>query len=544
MQWDGVRSQEGGRISALPLGGLLSELLASEGMSLEDVASLVPASEPLESTPQPDPDAVPACDTRMVEGDEAPAGAAPRGLAAQLLALNDAAGDEPDAGVTVEAEPHFALSGLLLSLTEEAVASVREPPPAVKPALESVPHFALSGLLLSLTDETWASEQEPPPAVEPAPEEATHFALPGLMLSPTEETLASRQERTHAAASAPEVAQHFILPELPLTLTEESLASKQEPPPAVEPAPESVPHFALPGLLLSLTEETSASAQEPPPAVAPAPEETSHFALPGLLLSLTDETLASRQERPPATESAPEVAQHFVLPELPLRLTEEFLASEQEPSPAAEFAPEAAPHLALPGPRLALNEETTHPEPEPTAAAIARTPHGRCDDLSNLIGEIDDELAAAPAPPLSLSRQATLPYERFVVFRLGGASYGLPIRLVREVERVGRITPLPGAPGLVVGLINLHGEILPLLETRLLLKVEPAEGPSAGYLVVVETGDEEQPVAWLVDELGGIALVEPAAHATHRGRSVRLLDPRELDLAEELMSPSGGGGCR
>jgi len=109
-------------------------------------------------------------------------------------------------------------------------------------------------------------------------------------------------------------------------------------------------------------------------------------------------------------------------------------------------------------------------------------------------------------------------------------------------------------------LINLRGEILPLIDPKPLLGLEPAGWPPTGYLVVVQAGGEEMPAALLVEELGGVALVDPASvlipvddadsgatagehflgQADHRGRTVLLLDHRRLVTAEALLESVGG----
>jgi purine-binding chemotaxis protein CheW len=47
--------------------------------------------------------------------------------------------------------------------------------------------------------------------------------------------------------------------------------------------------------------------------------------------------------------------------------------------------------------------------------------------------------------------------------------YAVPVSSVREVIRVGRLTPIPGAPPAVVGITNVRGEILPVLDAGALL---------------------------------------------------------------------------
>ncbi|XRP96414.1 chemotaxis protein CheW [Methanocaldococcus sp. 16A] len=57
---------------------------------------------------------------------------------------------------------------------------------------------------------------------------------------------------------------------------------------------------------------------------------------------------------------------------------------------------------------------------------------------------------------------------KIVVFRLGSNEYGLKVDEVREVLKLHKsdITPLPNAPGYVVGVTNIRGEITPIIDLK------------------------------------------------------------------------------
>lgn len=70
-------------------------------------------------------------------------------------------------------------------------------------------------------------------------------------------------------------------------------------------------------------------------------------------------------------------------------------------------------------------------------------------------------------------------------FRLGENSYSLPATSVREVQPLGVYTPLPAVPSFVVGLVNVRGRLLTVIDLRPLLGLPPAPpGPGAQQLII------------------------------------------------------------
>src|SRR6187551_27251 len=57
----------------------------------------------------------------------------------------------------------------------------------------------------------------------------------------------------------------------------------------------------------------------------------------------------------------------------------------------------------------------------------------------------------------------------YLTFALGEERFAIPVDLVQEVVEPGHITKVPNAPPYMLGIINLRGRVLPLLDTRLKL---------------------------------------------------------------------------
>ncbi len=139
--------------------------------------------------------------------------------------------------------------------------------------------------------------------------------------------------------------------------------------------------------------------------------------------------------------------------------------------------------------------------------------------------------------------------DAFVVFRLSGAEYGLPVAAVREVLRQpDAVTPLPNAPDFVSGVTTLRGAVLPLVALRRLLRLPEGRGNSGerGRVVVIAEGTAR--AGLLVDGMAGIVripdgAIEPApvvSQAQHRLiRRIGTLESAGERRMILLMDPAG-----
>jgi purine-binding chemotaxis protein CheW len=55
---------------------------------------------------------------------------------------------------------------------------------------------------------------------------------------------------------------------------------------------------------------------------------------------------------------------------------------------------------------------------------------------------------------------------QWVTYRLGDETYGINVMQVQEVLRYTEIAPVPGAPDYVLGIINLRGNVVTVIDTR------------------------------------------------------------------------------
>ncbi len=90
-------------------------------------------------------------------------------------------------------------------------------------------------------------------------------------------------------------------------------------------------------------------------------------------------------------------------------------------------------------------------------------------------------------------------YLRCVLFRLDTEKYGINVQRVREVLRVGEIRPVPGSPFDVLGVINVRGVIVTVLDTRQFFKLYSGAITDLSRIIIIEMQD--QALGLLVDEV-------------------------------------------
>jgi purine-binding chemotaxis protein CheW len=117
-------------------------------------------------------------------------------------------------------------------------------------------------------------------------------------------------------------------------------------------------------------------------------------------------------------------------------------------------------------------------------------------------------------------------------FAVGGTTLAIDVQQVREVARCPAVTPLPKAPALIEGVIDLRGRVIPVVDLgRALFGLPACDDPLARVVVLEADGlvfGLRVGVAADVLSLPAAALEEPPALATHAGYdAVRAVVRRE-----------------
>lgn len=96
-----------------------------------------------------------------------------------------------------------------------------------------------------------------------------------------------------------------------------------------------------------------------------------------------------------------------------------------------------------------------------------------------------------------------------LLFTLEGHRYALPSAEVRELVRAALVTPLPRAPDVVEGLLNLRGELLPVLDLRRRFRLPVRPLSPSDHFIVAQAGPRR--VVLRVDRTEELLSVEPGA---------------------------------
>lgn len=147
-------------------------------------------------------------------------------------------------------------------------------------------------------------------------------------------------------------------------------------------------------------------------------------------------------------------------------------------------------------------------------------------------------IAAADAAPPPQPE----PPQELMTFDAGGQTFALPIGAIRELRAWSVPTPLPLSDPSMMGVINLRGTILPVLDLALRLGIAAPVPPDRPVVMIIQSGDRraglrldrvrdilrlpdgamEPPhgLSGTIDCLLGLAVVE--------GQPLRVLDPSRL----------------
>lgn len=95
---------------------------------------------------------------------------------------------------------------------------------------------------------------------------------------------------------------------------------------------------------------------------------------------------------------------------------------------------------------------------------------------------------------------------QYVTFKLDDETYGIDVMQIQEVLRYTEIAPVPGAPDYVLGIINLRGNVVTVIDTRRRFGLVDADMTDATRIVVMESS--QQVMGILVDSVAEVVYLK------------------------------------
>lgn len=107
---------------------------------------------------------------------------------------------------------------------------------------------------------------------------------------------------------------------------------------------------------------------------------------------------------------------------------------------------------------------------------------------------------------------------QYVIFKLNDESYGVPIEYVETIEKLTEITRVPNVPYYIEGVMNLRGEVIPVVDLRKRFQLEELAATDDNRIIVLS-----------VDEMSVGILTDSCSE-------VISLDTKQIDKTYDLMS--------
>ena len=107
----------------------------------------------------------------------------------------------------------------------------------------------------------------------------------------------------------------------------------------------------------------------------------------------------------------------------------------------------------------------------------------------------------------SLEGEKKLEVTQFIVTKIGNEQYGIQIKFVDNIIRMMKITRVPKAPHYYKGVINLRGEIIPVISLRLKFGLEEIPETKDFRIIIIKT-DKSNSVGIIVDSVSEVVSLD------------------------------------
>lgn len=105
------------------------------------------------------------------------------------------------------------------------------------------------------------------------------------------------------------------------------------------------------------------------------------------------------------------------------------------------------------------------------------------------------------------NKKEELENKQYIVVKLGSEQYGIDIQYVDNIVRMQRVTRVPKAQPFFTGVINIRGEIIPVMSLRLKFGLEADEYKNATRILIIKI-EPQAAVGMIVDEVKEVITLE------------------------------------
>ena len=120
---------------------------------------------------------------------------------------------------------------------------------------------------------------------------------------------------------------------------------------------------------------------------------------------------------------------------------------------------------------------------------------------------------ATQAQKTDTSLQAEDGMDQYLTFMLAGEEYGVDILRVQEIKGWSGVTPMPNMPDYILGVINLRGTIVPVIDLRKKFDMGCIEFDQTTVVIVVRVNDSESNARTMGIVVDGVSEVYSVAQA-------------------------------
>lgn len=103
---------------------------------------------------------------------------------------------------------------------------------------------------------------------------------------------------------------------------------------------------------------------------------------------------------------------------------------------------------------------------------------------------------------------------RYLSFNIGESLYGIELLYVKEIVKTQQVTVVPSLPQYILGIINLRGKVVPVIDVRLKLGQEPRPFDDKTCIIIT-----------LIDEMQVGLVVDSVAEVLSSAQTNRMLPP-------------------